>query len=608
MSKRILQLDTITINKIAAGEVIENPKSIVKELIENSIDANADEIIIEIRKGGKELIRITDNGIGIEKNEVSIAFKRHTTSKINCAEDLNKVKTLGFRGEALASIAAVSKVEIITKTHNSTSGLRMIIEGGEIISKNDIGCPIGTTIIIKDLFYNVPARKKFLKSDSRESANINELVTNLSMSTTKVSFKLINNENIIIKTPKTSNFFNTIVSIYGKDLYNSLINVDYSNEDFRIYGYISNLNYYRGNRKNQIIFVNDRYIKNIRINYAIDDAYRTMLPINKYPVCFLKIYINSDAIDVNVHPAKTEIRFDDEQFVRKQIINALSTTLNKELIIKEVKSEKIVSNYSKIEEKQNKIESSNYNIFTEDFSDNNVVELNDIKADENYFGTFITKEDNLENNTEQEKFETISNNSVLNIPDLEIIGLLFNTYILCENREENEFCIIDQHAAHERINYEKLLEQINNKKIVSQELIVPEIIELSPQEYYTTISYKNYFKEIGLIIENFGINSIIVTSLPSVLSNVNVKDLFFTVLDSIKTNSNENLDLGKGKIIKAACSKSVKAGDKLHIIELKKLIKDLFTTNNPLTCPHGRPVLIKMKKYEIEKLFERIQN
>jgi DNA mismatch repair protein MutL len=260
-------LDNETINKIAAGEVIENPKSIVKELVENSIDAGADEIIVEIKGGGKTLIRITDNGKGINKDEIEEAFKRHCTSKIQSSEDLESLFTLGFRGEALASIAAVSHVEAISRTKDEIYGVKLIIEGGTIISKEDVGCPVGTTITVKDLFFNVPARKKFLKSDTSESSYINEIVTSLALSQENISFKYINNNNVIFKTPKTNNIINTISSLFDKDLYNSLLKVDYESDLVKITGYTTNLNYYRGNRKNQLIFVNNRYIKHKRINF-----------------------------------------------------------------------------------------------------------------------------------------------------------------------------------------------------------------------------------------------------------------------------------------------------------------------------------------------------
>ncbi len=612
MNKNIQLLDNSTINKIAAGEVIENPRSIVKELIENSIDANANEIIIEIKDGGKKLIRVTDNGIGIEKNDVELAFKRHSTSKIKDAEDLNYVHTLGFRGEALASIAAISSLEIITKTSDDDSGIRMILEGGKVISKEDIGCPVGTTIIISDLFYNVPARRKFLKSNNRESANINEMVTNLSLCTHKVSFKLINNCNIILKTPKNTTFFNSIASLYGKDLCNSLINVNFIKDEIEIKGYTTNLNYYRGSRKYQIFFVNGRYIKNKQINFAIENAYKTLLPINKHAACFLKIAIPTESVDVNVHPAKTEIRFNNEDIVMKYITESISISLNSNNIIKEVKKETIIPTIKKKPKnkcinnnifkepdvvRENSVVSKINNIFDDNLNENNIYHSN--KIDYNKSNEPI--------NVQQTIKDVSNKNCNSKIPELNIIGVLFNTYILCESYEHKEFYIIDQHAAHERINYEKFMNQINNKKIVSQEFVIPKIINLSHEDFYVTISNREVFATLGFIIENFGVNSIMIRSIPVIFAEANVNEIFYNLLDIIKNSSNKNEFL-INKIVKHACVKSVKAGDKLHQQELKKLLSDLSKTSNPLTCPHGRPVIIKLTKYEIEKMFERIQN
>jgi DNA mismatch repair protein MutL len=332
-------LDNETINKIAAGEVIESPKSIVKELAENSIDAGADEITVEIKNGGKTLIRVTDNGKGIERDQVENAFKRHCTSKIFSSDDLNSLFTLGFRGEALASIAAVSKLEIITRTNDDIYGLKMTMEGGIITSKEDVGCPVGTTITVTDLFYNVPARKKFLKSDNSESSGINETVVSLALSREYISFKYINNNNVAFRTPKTKDFINTISSLYEKDLYNSLLRVDYRSQDLIITGYTTDLNYYRGNRKHQLVFVNGRVIKHKRMSYFIEAAYSTLLPKNKYPACFIRIEIPPSLVDVNVHPAKTEIRFQKEDMVLNEVKRAIYSALHSKQIMKVVKKE-----------------------------------------------------------------------------------------------------------------------------------------------------------------------------------------------------------------------------------------------------------------------------
>lgn len=643
---KIHLLDNETINKIAAGEVIESPKSIVKELVENSIDAGADEIIVEIKNGGKSLIRITDNGKGIEKDEVEDAFQRHCTSKIISSDDLNTLHTLGFRGEALASIAAVAHVEMITRTKDDSFGTKVTIEGGNIVSKEDIGCPVGTTISVSELFYNVPARKKFLKSDAAESGNINEIVVSLALSKENISFKYINNNNVAFRTPKTNNFLNTISSLYEKDLYNSLLKVQYESDNVKITGFTTNLNYYRGNRKQQIVFVNGRYIKHKRMNYFIEAAYNTLLPKNKYPACFLKIEIDPVQVDVNVHPAKTEIRFQNEDFTLNEIKRAIYSALHSNNIIKEVSKETIIH-----ESSSNKTENNNHKIF-ENFrkyetkeNSNDIFEeakhddYNNIKFTEINLSSDLQNifEDTIEKTAEEEIFlkkdtyyEAELQDSEINeskkqyepvqqsfieiesserkLPELSVIGILMDTYIICENLEKTEMYMVDQHAAHERINYERFLNQFNSREIMKQELLMPEVINLSYEDYYTAMNNQEIFENLGFSVENFGINAILINNIPSIFRDSNIKDIFYTILDSLKNINKANLNLELDKIIKNACVKSVKAGDKLHLQEVKALLNDLSNADNPYTCPHGRPVIIKMTKYEIEKMFERIQN
>lgn len=680
MSGTIKQLDNNTINKIAAGEVIESPKSIVKELVENSIDAKADEVIIEIKNGGKKFIRITDNGVGIKKDEIEDAFKRHYTSKINTADDLDSLHTLGFRGEALASIAAVAKVEIISRTAVDISGTKLVIEGGKTILKEAVGCPIGTTIIITDLFYNVPARLKFLKSDVSESTNINEIVVCLSLCAKNVSFKYINNNSTVFKTPKSTNIINALSSLYDRDMVSSLIEVNYESEYVKITGYTTNLNYYRGNRKYQLLFVNDRFIKHKRANFFIEAAYNTLLPKDKHPACFLKIDIDTNLIDVNVHPAKTEIRLKDEEKFLNELKSAIYKALKQINLVKEIKSETIVKkpfqqNEHKssisleeifikpdknVEYKDHKFNEDLFSDLTLKKFDNSIngsiienirSEENEINNIEFYQEADILKEDNqnyiIEEKSEEKTLFTLFDNNFTNIENnidntkiveqlgfetnsveviecydetsinhvdkttisqLNVIGMLFNTYILCESSLTNELYIIDQHAAHERINYEKYLSQIENRTIILQELLIPEVINLSYEDYYLAINNKDFFEKIGLPIESFGINDILINSIPLIFIDVNVRELFFTILDSMKeVKKNSSLDIEMSKIIKNACVKSVKAGDNLHAMEIKRLIEDLSNTKSPYTCPHGRPTIIKMTKYEVERMFERIQ-
>lgn len=643
---KIHLLDNETINKIAAGEVIENPKSIVKELVENSIDAGADEIIVEIKGGGKDLIRITDNGKGIEKDQVEDAFKRHCTSKIESSDDLNSLFTLGFRGEALASIAAVAHVDMITRTNSDLMGTKITIEGGKVVSKEYIGCPVGTTIAVTELFFNVPARKKFLKSDGAESGNINEVVVSLALSKENISFKYINNGNTAFRTPKTDNLLNTISSLYERDLYNSLLKVDYESDVVKITGFTTNLNYYRGNRKQQIVFVNQRYIKHKRMSYYIEAAYNTMLPKGKYPACFLKIEIAPSLVDVNVHPAKTEVRFQNEELILNEIKRAVFSALHSVSIIKEVKGEDVVKDNRVSKNKGNSIfesfkkyESVNNedSIFENPAHDEySNIKLTEIKTEysENIFEEALeqsiaeekaivyeyksTAEDNdtmpVTELSPQEQYEPVQQSFTeiaedeSKLPELSVTGIVMDTYIICENMEKTEMYMIDQHAAHERINYEKFLNQYNSKEIIIQELLIPEVVNLSYEDYHAVMSNEEIYENLGFNLENFGTNAILIISIPNIFRDSNIKEIFYTILDSLKSANKSNINLELDKIIKNACVKSVKAGDRLHIQEVKALLKSLGKTENPYTCPHGRPVIIKMTKYEIEKMFERIQN
>ena len=607
-------LDNETINKIAAGEVIENPKSIVKELVENSIDAGADEITIEIKNGGKSFIRVTDNGKGIEKDQVENAFKRHCTSKISSSDDLNSLFTLGFRGEALASIAAVSKVEIITRTNDDIYGIKMTIEGGKIISKEDIGCPVGTTITVTDLFYNVPARKKFLKSDISESSNISEIVVSLALSKENISFKYINNNNVAFRTPKTNNLLNTISSLYEKDLYNSLLKIDYKSDIISITGYTTNLNYYRGNRKQQIVFVNGRVIKHRRMSYFIEEAYNTLLPKNKYPACFIKIEIAPALVDVNVHPAKTEVRFQNEEMVLNEIKNAVYSALHSKSIMKEVKGETLLHDSKDINNLRIFDRSSGKSVilgglenkFTEETEETKNIRITEVEVSNKDIAVMEPLKPYDKFEFKQQTFIKAENDED-KLPELYVIGIVLDTYIICENPEKTCIFMIDQHAAHERINYEKFLNQYNSREILIQE-IVPEVINLSYDDYETAMSNIEIFEYLGISVENFGNNAILINNIPTIFKDSNLKDVFYAILDNLKDITKSNLDFVMEKIIKEACVKSVKSGDRLHMSEVRALLNDLRMTDNPYTCPHGRPVIIKMTRYEIEKMFERIQS
>ncbi|HHZ00840.1 MAG TPA: DNA mismatch repair endonuclease MutL [Tissierellia bacterium] len=597
-------LDNETINKIAAGEVIESPKSIVKELVENSVDAGADEITIEIKNGGKTFIRVSDNGRGIDRDQVENAFKRHCTSKISSSEDLNSLFTLGFRGEALASIAAVSRLEIITRTQDDIFGLKMTMEGGIINSKEDIGCPVGTTITVTDLFFNVPARKKFLKSDISESSSITDTVMALALSREYISFKYINNNNMAFRTPKTTDFINTISSLYEKDLYNSLLRVDYKSHNLSITGYTTDLNYYRGNRKLQLVFVNGRVIKHKRINYFIEAAYETLLPKDKHPACFLRIDLVPSLVDVNVHPAKTEVRFQNEDLVLNEVKNAVYSALHSTSIMKEVKKDLLIKEPSENTDKTKIFDKTdNLKISELGFTKGNIFE--ELIKEEKYIPIKDEPKTYEKPKFEQETF-IMTEREESRLPDLSLVGIVMDTYIICENYEKTQMFMIDQHAAHERINYEKFLKQYKAREILIQE-IIPEVINLSYDDYHRAMSGIEIFKDMGITVESFGNNAVLITSIPAIFKDSSLKDVFYSILDSLKEAAKLSLDLVMDRIIKNACTKSVKSGDKLHRDEALALLKELKNTVDPYTCPHGRPVIIKMTRYEIEKMFGRIQ-
>lgn len=715
---KINKLDNDTINKIAAGEVIERPMSVVKELVENAIDASSDEIVIEIKNGGKDYIRISDNGHGMNYDQINDAFKRHYTSKISKADDLITISTLGFRGEALASISQVSRVEVYTKTSDEITGVRMIYEGGKVISKEEFGCQNGTTFIIRDLFYNVPARLKFLKSASAEASAINTAVTSLALVKKNISFKYINNGKTVFKTPKTEDMINVLSCLYDKDLVSSMIAVSCEYQGMKVEGYTSNLNYYRGNKKNQLLFINDRLVKHVRAHYFIESAYNTYLPINKHPACFLNLTINPKLIDVNVHPAKTEVRIYDEDRVLGILKAGVSQALKNKNLVKEVKAENIirkfnssknslsdiidngieiievdnidnsdsadktasnsiyngkrtdydVCNLSKIKSnhidgKNSSLKNLNTNIF-DIGSDSNIsipTKINDTAKYNNYKenididdlfedksassiskspmendysnkSSYINNRDST--NILEKDDETISKFSVgeeiqpyiseqtnikskldnpeqsihEEIANLKTIGVLFKTYILCEDIYAKVFYMVDQHAAHERINYENYMEQYLNKKVIQQEMLIPEVIDLGFDDNNIYEENKDLFSNLGFNVEIFGNNSYKINSIPLILCDKNVKLMFMEILDSIKSSKAKTFkDEIVRKIIKKSCVDAVKAHDNLKDIEIKALLKSLSKCEKPYTCPHGRPIIIKLSKYEIERMFERIQ-
>lgn len=603
MSK-IKILDELTIQKIAAGEIIERPSSIVKELMENSLDADSSSITIEINDGGKSYIRVTDDGDGILEDDLKIAFKRHSTSKLSNIGDLYKIMSFGFRGEALASISTVSKVEVLTKTNDKLKGIQAFIEEGEIIKQMPTGCPKGTTMIVRDLFYNVPVRKRFLKSNIIEANNISDIIYKLALGNYGVAFKYIKDNKVILRTSKSNDLISNIYTILGKDFSDNLLEFNYKNSDFSIYGYMSNNTFYRGNKNHQYLYVNNRYIKNEHISNIIEGRYKSIIPINKFPVYVLFIDIKPSFIDVNIHPTKQEIKFINQKQVDKALEDVIESTLKRTL--------SIPNTLFKQDEKDNKIDEIPL-LYKEDFSQNknktqytnkNTYEINNYKDSK---GTISEDDAICEENYIDDKLLSKEDDNLPNVLErIKPIGILFSTYILAEDSKLNKLLIIDQHAAHERIMYEKYLKEYKNEKVIIQNLLTPEVIELTNAE--TTIVAENIdlFKKLGFIVEEFGTNSVIIRGVPIIFGKPQIKELFLTLIDSIKLDIKSSYEVKLDKIMKIACTNAIKSGDKIKNIEIQSLLDQLSKTENPYTCPHGRPTIIEISKNDIEKEFKRI--
>ncbi|MBU5669047.1 DNA mismatch repair endonuclease MutL [Peptoniphilus sp. MSJ-1] len=614
-------LDESTISKIAAGEIIENPASIVKELVENSIDAKADNIIIEIKGSSTDFIKITDNGCGFNEEDLEIAFLRHSTSKLETIDDLQKIRTLGFRGEALASIANISKIKLMTKTNNDLAGTSILIENGKIIKKNKIGMPKGTTFIVTDVFYNTPVRKKFLKKDKTEINNIIDLVQKIALSNIYVKFTLIKDGKIIIDTNKDSNTINRIYSILGSEIASSLNEGKFKSETYDIKGYFSNNKLFRSNRDSQYIFINGRYIRNLNISKAIESKYHSLIPLNRYPCFVLYIVIDPSLIDVNIHPKKNEVKISDERMILAILSEIVEDVIYPNRSIREIdfKEEKEVLNVFDIfnsDDLEDKKISNSYNSAYEDKSFNIEESVTDYSSvlereDKNiyyYNDENIVKSENQEfNENEDINFLKHLNESKIDerLFNTRIVGVLFKTYILLENQRDGICYIVDQHAAHERVNYEKYLDMYLNKSINSQILLKPEIIQLNQLEFDKLQNYLEIFEKLGFKIENFGDNEVVLREVPMIFGLPTYVDFIRDIIDSLDKNISSNYEADLYKIMKKACKASVKSGDKLSNLEIEELIKSLKNCDNPYTCPHGRPTIIEVSISTIAKLFLR---
>lgn len=617
-------LDKITINKIAAGEVVERPSSVVKELVENSIDALATAITIEIKEGGTSFIRITDNGIGIPNDQVKTAFLSHATSKIRNIDDLEEVLSLGFRGEALASIAAVSQIEMTTKTQNEEMGTRIQISGGTVVSLENAVCTEGTTIIVKNLFYNVPARKKFLKKPSVESGYISEIINKLALGHTEISFKYISNETTVLHTSGNNDLKSCIFYVYGKDTSLKMLALGDSNEQYKIKGLIGKPETARANRSYENLFINGRFVRNHVVSSAVEAAYKTRILAGKFPLYVFNFEISPSLIDVNVHPAKLEVRFHNEEAIYEFIYNAVLNVLQKDVSIPEMKlenkpsmpitqlireeaiQEKLPENLMKDAKPKSEnfhspirplklAPASTQKIVLQEGK--NPYKVKTLKPEEKNSNIEIKKE-------EQEKpkeYELFFNN-------YRIIGQLFYTYWLIE--QSNSLFLIDQHSAHERILFEQLMNQFKKETVASQRLLQPMMMNLSALEKEVYKENAVLFQKFGFEVEEFGENSYVLHSVPFIFKNPINVNFFIEIIDTLKEDiSVETIyDIKLLSIATMACKAAVKANDKLSIQEAVSMIEQLLKLEDPFHCPHGRPTIIEITKYELEKKFQRIKN
>lgn len=601
MSK-IALLDQYTINKIAAGEVVERPAAVVKELIENAMDAGANAITIEIREGGISFIRITDNGSGIGKEDISVAFKRHSTSKIKSIEDLLHVTSLGFRGEALSSIAAIAQVELVTKSEGEIIGSRYVIEGGEEKSLEEIGCPEGTTFIVRNLFYNTPARRKFLKSPTTEAGYISDLVERLAVSHPGISFKFINNNQIRLHTSGNSHLKDIVYHVYGREIASLLIEVSDTTEYASLSGFIGKPSVSRGNRNYMNYFVNGRYIKSTMINKAIEEAYKPYTMSHRYPFVALHLQIDSPFIDVNVHPTKMEIRFTNNDEIYRFVYGVVSNALKGKELIPEVtlveeptvakKAVHVPEPFEKkrieaiIESKKEEIEPPILLKETPVYREEDEVTWNKKNIEQiTLFSENLLTEEAAKNH--------------------KIIGQLFSTYWIIEFQDK--MFIVDQHAAHEKVLFERTMKAIQNKEFTSQMVLPPIILTLTMREEETLKNHMELFNHLGFEIEHFGGKEYSVRAVPGDLPGIAEKELLLQLIDSlVEENRKTSPEMLLEKVASMSCKAAVKGNHSLSFEEISTLMDELLKLDNPYHCPHGRPTIISMSKYEIEKKFKRI--
>ncbi len=685
MKNRINLLDEITINKIAAGEVVERPSSIVKELVENSIDAGADRIIIEVENGGKSLIKITDNGCGIPSSEVKKCFLRHATSKIDKIDDLFNLFTLGFRGEALASICAVSKLEMTTKFEDEAVGTKITLVGGNIEAKEVVGANTGTSIVIKDLFFNTPARKKFLKTDHAELMNITDIVNKLAIGYPNVKFRYLNAGKLMVNTPGDGKLVSAVRSIYSREVAENLIEINYDCSLFKIDGYIGNNNIYRSNRNLQHVYINGRFVKSKIIYDAIANAYKSIIPINKHAVCFINLHLDPQKVDVNIHPGKIEVKFEKENEIKLEIMEYIRAKLLKQSLIGKYETFDRVPKDRAVKQdfSGNAFKNQDFGNTTTNFSETNTklddknikpIDLSDevdvnsfIKLDDfeekkkkeikdksnatknssfkNYdnktnkresyssgFSSYNSDVDNYKNNyssavkiedndkisetesqmaftadgaiLDSEKRDEIEKKEAgFSLKYYKVVGVVFDTYIVLEKGES--MYLMDQHAAHERVLFERYMNAFHKREVHMQMLLDPIVLELSSVDMLQVEKNIDVFRNFGFEVEIFGMNNILIRGVPNLFGTPQSEKFILELIDNIDKISN-NYDLKDDRFAIMACKSAIKANDRIQNIEIESLFRQLEKCENPYTCPHGRPTMVEISKVEIEKMFKRI--
>lgn len=627
---RIVILDENTANQIAAGEVIERPASVIKELVENSIDAGATVITVEIRNGGISYIRVTDNGCGMESDDVELAFERHATSKIRRIEDLDSLTTMGFRGEALASIAAVAHVEVRTKTAEEQEGTMVRIEGGKVISVSQAGCPTGTTITVKNLFFNTPARYKFLKKDSTEAGYVSAMIMRLALAHPEISFKFINNGQVQLHTPGNHDLMSVVYSLFGSETARAVLPVEHEESGIKVTGFAGKPEISRGNRNYQFFFLNGRTIKNKILATALEDAYKTLLMQNKFPFCVLNLKVSPELYDVNVHPQKLEVRFSNENAVYLAVLHAVKGALSSASLIREVTapSYEVSAKIPKTEApRQLELEVSDKSgprlpppqrfpypwepvKKNEDNAGRSYERLaaNDTKTGADAAETYldaVKEEINRQETPGTEKPDAPKErgSDILSLKESEIVGQVFETYIILQRGDT--MYLIDQHAAHERIRYETLRKRISEGQTFSQVVLEPYVIRLSPTEYDFLFSRIDDFKKAGFEIESFGPQTVIIRSVPDIPGGFSLDD-FRGLLDRWMETAGEKSGISDEAIYMMACKSAIKANRRMEKEEIRALVDQLLSMDNPYTCVHGRPVIISISQRELEKRFKRI--